>query len=645
MAIVKMKHLRLVSMKDDRAALLTDLQRMGCVEINEPTVDWRDPQYAPFTQPSTSALTKAREQLTLALRGQAILKSRLPEKGGLLRPRPRISEKTLFDEGTTEAALAVAHILVDTDRHIASCKAEQVKIDSQMAALRPWQTLDLPLDTQSTGTIRVHLGTVPASVPVETLEGSLVAEGDSLTSLAVQSSDRESHYILLLVHTSQEETVLETLKSLGWSRASLRGIGGTAAENLSALSARRATLDDEIAADEAVILAQGEHREALQLLEDRLAQEVSREGALGLSVDCENAFMVEGWIPAEAEEKLTALLANYTCAYETEEPAEEDYHKVPVSLKNNWFTAPLNMVTEMYSLPAYGGLDPNPLMAPFFIFFYGVMMADMGYGILMMLAGGLVLAKTNPAKGKRNFAGLILLCGVSTFLMGIITGGFFGDFIPQIAALTMGIEISLPSLFSPLDDALMVLIGSLVLGVIQIATAMIVSMVKQIRRGQTMDAICNEGAWFATFIVLGVAGALGQLNIGLILAGVILVMTQSYGKKGIIAKLMAIFGSLYNNVTGYFSDILSYSRLMALMLAGAVIAQVFNTLGALTGNVVLFVIIAMVGNALNFGLNLLGCYVHDLRLQCLEYFGRFYEDGGRAFKPLALDTKHVEVID
>ena len=110
-----------------------------------------------------------------------------------------------------------------------------------------------------------------------------------------------------------------------------------------------------------------------------------------------------------------------------------------------------------------------------------------------------------------------------------------------------------------------------------------------------------------------------------------------------LGKITGIFASLYNNVTGYFGDILSYSRLMALMLAGSVIAQVFNTLGAITGNIVTFLIISMVGNILNFGLNLLGCYVHDLRLQCLEYFGKFYEDGGKPFRPLGIDTKFVDV--
>ena len=132
--------------------------------------------------------------------------------------------------------------------------------------------------------------------------------------------------------------------------------------------------------------------------------------------------------------------------------------------------------------------------------------------------------------------------------------------------------------------------------------------------------------------------------LSLLLVLVLLVLTQGYGKEGIIGKIMGIFGSLYNNITGYFSDIMSYSRLMALMLAGAVVAQVFNQLGAITGNVIFFVIIAAVGNALNFALNLLGCFVHDMRLQCLEFFGRFYEDGGKPFRPLNITTQYVDIV-
>ncbi len=642
MAIVKMKRLRLVARREDRVALLTQLQRMGCVELDEPTVDWKDPQWASFTRPESDALARARQVQAVAQRGLHILTGAAPEKGGLLQPLPLVTEGQLFDPQTLEAGLAAAEQLVDTERHIATCRGEQTKQTAQMATLAPWLALPIPLETQGTALLAVHLGTIPAAAPLAEIESALLAVSD-LVELVEVSCDREQHYLQLLCHVSAQEAVLTALRELGWSKANFRGLSGMAQQCSDSCAQCIAQLETEIQTAQDTILALAAQRASIQLLEDAAAQDVAREAVIVQSVDSQTTFFLEGWIPADQCQALEGVAADYACAVETEEPSQEEYSQVPIKLKNNWFTGPLNMVTEMYSLPAYGGLDPNPLMAPFFILFYGVMLADMGYGLLMILAGALVLKKKRPKGGMRHFAGLALLCGISTFIMGAITGGFFGDFIPQVVALTTGAEITLPRLFSPLDDALMVLIGSLVLGVIQIITAMIVSMVKQIRRGQTMEAICNEGAWFAIFITLGLGGALGQLNPALAVAGIILVVTQSYGKKGVVAKLMAIFGSLYNNVTGYFSDILSYSRLMALMLAGAVIAQVFNTLGALTGNIVLFLIISLVGNALNFGLNLLGCYVHDLRLQCLEYFGRFYEDGGRAFSPLELKTKHVDI--
>ena len=136
---------------------------------------------------------------------------------------------------------------------------------------------------------------------------------------------------------------------------------------------------------------------------------------------------------------------------------------------------------------------------------------------------------------------------------------------------------------------------------------------------------------------------LGVTPVVLIVGGVMVLVGAGWEEKNIFKKLLAVLVSLYNNVTGWLGDILSYSRLMALMLAGSVIAQVFNTLGQLPGNVIAFLIIALVGNALNFALNLLGCYVHDLRLQCLEFFNKFYEDGGKPFRPMEINTKYVDI--
>ena len=287
-------------------------------------------------------------------------------------------------------------------------------------------------------------------------------------------------------------------------------------------------------------------------------------------------------------------------------------------------------------------------MAPFFILFYGFMMADMGYGLPMILGAAIVLKKKRPTGGMRDFCELLGWCGISTFLWGAATGGFFGDFIPQIVSIIRpGTKISLPALFTPLDDTVAILLGSLVLGLIQVITGMAISVYKKCRDGQFADALWNEITWYillagVAMAILGVGNVAG-LPLVLIIGGLMLIYGCTYQKKG-FGKITSLIGTIYNGITGYFSDILSYLRLMALMLAGSVIAQVFNTLGAVFGNVLLFIVISMVGNLLNFVLNLLGCYVHDLRLQCLEFFNRFFEEGGKPYQPLTTDTKHVEII-
>jgi len=639
MAIVNMKRLRLMAMTADREELLALIQRMGCVEVSEPAGVPDDPVWAALTHPEDEQLAHAREEQGAAERALAILKQYAPEKGGLLQPRPGVKESELFDRSVLEGGRTAAARVNEAERRMAAILAEEAKLTAQLAVVAPWLSLNLPLDTPSTAQVAVQLGTLPAGLFLEQAQAAL----GELSQLTQVSEDKDSRYCLLVYHMSGEEQVREALKDLGWSRANLRDWSGTAAENDTRIREELKTLAEEKEAVAASLSAMGKDRAAIQRLSDWSGVTVRREESKGRLLDTEHTFLLEGWLPADRWEALRTELEKFPCAFEAADPAPEEYPQVPVKLKNNFLTRSLSTVTEMYSLPAYGSVDPNPLMAPFFILFYGMMMADMGYGILMMLGCAVVLKKKKPK--NPHFFELFFWCGIATFLWGAVTGGFFGDAPYQVVKLLNPDSTwqGLPALFNPLDDALMVLIGSLVLGLCQIFTGMAVSMIRKIKRGNLMQALCEEGAWYAVFALLGVAALTGAWSTCLIAILVLLVVTQSYGKKGLVGKLMGIGGSLYNNITGYFSDILSYSRLMALMLAGAVIAQVFNTLGAITGNIVFFLIISVIGNALNMGLNLLGCYVHDLRLQCLEYFGRFYEDGGKAFAPLDLSTKYADL--
>ena len=641
MAIVKMKRLRMLGMVSDREELLCRLQHMGCVELISPEIDPEDPLLAGLTHPEAAGLAAANEEKTGAERALEVLKRYAPAKSGLLTPKPGVSEGDFLSEDSAAQARSAAKEVNDLDRRLAAIHAEESKLEAQKTALEPWAPLDVPLETGSTGQVTVQLGTLPANLPMNQAQGEVRAAGE-LAELAEVSTDRDSHYCMLVCHASQAEEVLEALKGLGWSRANLRDWTGTAKENLDRLFLEHKALEDEAASIEEKLSGMGGLNAPLRQLSDLAGVNASREECRGKLLDTSQTFLLEGWVPEESWSALKQELEKYPCACEVTDPAPEEYPKVPVRLKNSILTKPLNMVTEMYSLPAYGTLDPNPLMAPFFILFYGIMMADMGYGLLMILAGAVILKKKKPGGTFGHLCGLLVLCGITTFIMGALTGGFFGDFLTQVVKLTTGGDFALPALFTPLEDTMMILVGAMCLGFVQILTGMAISFVSKLKNGQVLDAVFEEVTWWVVFaglalMILGITPIVLVIGLVMVVAGPV-IQNQGFG------KITGVFGSLYNHVTGYFGDILSYSRLMALMLAGSVIAQVFNTLGAIPGNIVIFLIISFAGNALNFALNLLGCYVHDLRLQCLEYFGKFYQDGGKPFRPLDLNTKYYEVV-
>ena len=634
-----MKHLRLLGMESEREALLKAMQDMECVEIS--SIDGSEEALkSGFAKPDDKALMSAQEASRAYRTALASLDRFAPEKKGMFRKRQGVSRAAFFSAESEENARTAAETINGDTRRLGEIESERTKNETLRATLAPWLTVDAPLGGAD-GALAVFFGTAGLNVTDDALK-ALADSLDGLLTWQQASSDRSLRYLLVMCHGSVKERALSALRDLGFSTVSFRGMTGTAKENDKALAENLAALEKERQEIEQRIAGLGGKREALLEASDRAAIALRREEAKSRLVGTDKVFLLEGWLPADRCAEIEKTLKPFTCAIETREPTEDEYPQVPVQLKNNKLTRPLNMVTEMYSLPAYGTLDPNPLMAPFFILFYGIMMADMGYGLLMMIASVIISKKYQPKGTSGELFSLLGLCGISTFIMGALTGGFFGDFLTQLVAIVSpGTVFALPKLFDPLDDLTMILIGSMALGMVQIVTGMAISLIEKCKRKKFLDAFFEEITWWIVFIgiallALGKGAAVLYVGCALVLLGPI-VQGKGWG------KLTGVFGSLYNHVTGYFGDILSYTRLMALMLAGSVIAQVFNMLAAMPGNVIAFIIISMLGNAMNFGLNLLGCYVHDLRLQCLEFFNKFYVDGGKPFRPMTLDTEYVDL--
>lgn len=642
MAIVKMKRVQLLALESQREALMEALLRLGCLEVSPSEIP--DGLEAAL-RPGQADLTELQGALRQLQEAMDTLRRAAPQKSGLLTPRPTVREDVFLDSEALERGLETARQVSGHSAAIARLKARQERLETERLSLEPWQEWPLPLEFTATRCTRLQLGTLPLRTEPDTARG-ILADRVPEAELFSLGQTPEQRCVALLTHQDVMDRALETLRPLGFAAAALKADRGTVANNLRRIQQEAEETAQQLKLEQEALCALGPQQQELSLCLDRAQLQLRRQEARQHALSDGCVLYLSGWVPERQEARLVRLLERYDCAYQLREPTEEEIPDVPVQLENGRISRCMSCITEQYSLPAYDGVDPNPLMAPFFILFFGMMMADMAYGLLMILGSWIFLKRKRPA--NPNFMEMIFWCGITTFIFGALTGGFLGDFIPQLCRLiNPDSTFDLPALFSPLNNTMAVMVGSLILGGIQIITGMTISVVKQCKDGCFADALWNEITWW----VILAGGGLAILGLGnvagipvLLLIGVLMLIYGSgRGKKG-FGKVTGLVSAVYNGVTGFFSDILSYVRLMALMLSGAVLAQVFNMLGATTGNIIGFVLIALVGNTLNLALNLLGCYVHDMRLQFLEFFGRFYKEGGRAYRPLSVQANYAEII-
>ena len=645
MSIQKMKKIRLIGLRSEKEALLDELIRFGKVEVSDypqaegDVVVFSTNNYDKTAIPA-DMLAVNQQKLTAAL---DILQRYFPEKKKLLDPKPEAPLETFLSNARLNSCLHSANRVIRLDGEIKNWTAKIQELKETQLALQPWMTLDMPLEYEGTEHVTATLCSLPADAP----------EGDVLSALEYAapeselipvSSDKFLRYCVLLCHNDEFAAAEDALRNFSYSPMEGLKLKGTPKENAEHIAREIEFNEVKIERAKASLMGETAYRSYIQQAWDGLATKLCQAESRSRMLNSESSFAMEGWIAEEDLPELERILGQFIVHAEFEDPAEEEYPDVPVKLKNNIFTRCMSMITNMYALPTYDGVDPNPLMAPFFIIFYGMMMADMGYGLLMLIGGLLMTRRMKARGGMRDFGELLIWCGISTFLWGAATGGFFGDFLPQAAKIiNPNSTFTMPALFTPLEDTIAILFGSLALGVIQIFTGMAVSVKEKFRNKDYKGALFEEFTWWA--ILFGAVLLIWKKTPVLLIAGGALLVAGCFVNNKGFAKVTSIVGAVYNGVTGYFSDILSYARLIALMLAGSVISQVFNTLGSVTGNIVLFVIVSMIGNMLNLALNLLGCYVHDLRLQCLEFFKRFYKEGGKPFRPLDVQTKYYNVTE
>ncbi len=655
--ILEMKKLYLMAVRSKKDALLRELVQRGCVEFSEIEEEVAASELADVLRREDTKLMTLKTQQASLTHAIALLDKYAPAKSKLLSSPTEVAPAALLDDAGLNAALKLAGAIEDADDRIKRITAEESRQRMLAESLQPWLDLDIPLGMEGTQRANVLLGSFTLKTDLDAVSAAL-ADACEEAELFRVYEDKTSRYVAIVCIREGLGSVQEVLRTFGFAQAAFAGMQSTARQTLSEATRALEELAAEKSACEGSIVGESVRRDELKLACDRVSTKIAVAEAEGRLYGTDSVVFMQGWMPAEREGELARVFDKYDCAWECRAPEEDEYPSVPVSLKNNKFTNALNMVTNMYSLPAYGSVDPNPLMAPFFIIFYGLMMADMGYGLLMIIAAVVALAKIKPRGGSLCFCQLLLYGGISTFIMGALTGGLFGDAPYQLVHMFDPASTweGLPYLFNPVNNSSLVLYGAMVLGVIHLNTGMAVSFYLKAKRGNVMDGLFEEAPLWVILVggvmmglkLLGVTDALFTAGKVVLIVGVVALLFGAGRHAKGFGKLTAALSCVYNTLTGWFGDILSYSRIMALMLAGSVVAQVFNNIAAMPSangvsviSIIAFIVIFLIGHALNFALNLLGCFVHDLRLQCLEFFGKFYEDGGKPFNPLRIKSKYV----
>ena len=651
MSIVKMKRLRVIGFAEERDDLLQQLLHLGCVEISEPEDKVTDPEWTALLRRDTSALSQRKAESSALTSALEALDKYAPAKKGLFTKRKPISEAAFFQEEAKSAALRHAEEINQCTHEISRLYSAENKLNASLASLLPWAELDLPLEQQGTAHTQLMLGTTPAASDPDALRGEL-REAAPLSELIDVSQDKDQRYYLLVVHNSDADDALAALRPHSFSLVRFKDLRGTPRENIDRIHSELQSLQDQRQAQQERIAAQRDQRAALQLAQDRAHQEINREAVAERFLTDGRIFFAEGWIPAEKVQGFSQLLSGFTCAWETADPAEGD--AVPTLLKNPKWMDCINMVTEMYSLPAYNGIDPNPLYFFWYVFFFGFMFADVAYGIIIFLGCLAIIKLFHPKNTLGRMMQLGLWLGGSTAICGIFVGGFFGNvleviydtFLPNAVMPGWMAKFCSGLIVNPVNDPMTVLIIAVAIGCVHLIMGQCIHIYMGFRDGQLsggVDALLDVVPWWIVFAGIAVIALLGS-PVLLIIGVLSLIATQGRHAKGFFRKLFGGVKSLYD-ITSWLSDVLSYARLMALMLATSVIAQVFNTLGALPRNIIVFVLVFLIGHVFNIGVNLIGTYVHAARLQYLEYFGKFYKEGGIPFRPLKYDTKYVDIND
>jgi V/A-type H+-transporting ATPase subunit I len=664
MAVVQMRRINLLGLRKNRKQTLELLQRRGVVEITPLN---KEEDHIFQRMDVSSSKTQFQQMQQSASQALGTLDSYVPRKTSplsALEGRKAITLKEYHTlERKREKIIEIVTAINTYEKEIHEKNAAKLKLQMQLETLHPWLSLDVPLQFCGTQKTSAFIGTMPGGVTNEMIEEAFAkALPENGIYTQIIDSTAEQTCVFLLVNRSICEKSEELLRSLGFARPT-NLCESPPKEEAKRLEEKIQRADKEIRAAQDGIASYADKRDEITFLVDYFSMREEKYQVLGTLIQSRRTFLLTGYVPTENAEKLSKELYE-TCGVAVEVENLSDQEEAPVLLKNNNFTSPMESVVESFSLPGKGEIDPSSIIAFFFYFFFGMMLSDAGYGLLMVIACGIILKKyQNMEPNLRKSIRMFFFCGISTMVWGILFGGFFGDAIQKISSTFFGHEISIPALwFTPTNNPMRLLMFCLGIGIFHLFLGVAVKGFQDWKQGAHLDVIYD-----VVFIYLFVGGLLlllfttslfqnmanvkwdfspmvAQVATWLTIIGAVgIVATSGRESRNPVKRILKGIFALYNNATGYLSDILSYSRLLALGLATGIIANVVNQMGTMAGGgiggAILFIVVFLLGHTMNIGINMLGAYVHTVRLQYVEFFGKFYEGGGNKFHPFGIHTK------
>ena len=654
MSIVKMQKISVIGLDERKRELLDRLIDLEAVELTDQTYKLSDELWKDNVSPDTvqEKVAYFEGKVTRAQQAMDVIEEYGKLKKPLFKTRRIISQE---EANSIPSYKGIAEDLIERliglNEKLRQERDEINRIDVDDLMLEPWQEFDVPLDGLETRDTTVLMGALPAVFDPSGLENTVSQVTDRYVMKQV-NEDKARRFLALILPKDCAEEIVPKLKDEGLQPLELKDRSGTVKQNIEKNLARKAALEQEREDVLTEIAGIATQKNVIEDYSDLITVELDKRRARSKLLKTDKTFFLEGWIPERREESVKALLDELGCVYEFEDPKEDE--APPVLLKNPGFFTPLEAITEMYSLPAYGSFDPTSIFALWYIVFFGMMFSDACYGLIMVVVLGIVLKKYNLEGTMKKMVTMLFYCGISTFIFGALFGGWFGNAFEVIAETFFGKTIDIkPLWFDPLDDPLTLLLISIVLGVAHLFLALGIEGYLLLREGKVVDFVCDILLWYDVVIGLimwlgggMVSEALTPIGKWMSIIGIAgLLLTGGRDRKG-IGKVIGGFSNVYN-ITSWLSDILSYARVLALGLATGAIAQVVNTMGALGGKsvigVILFVVIFIFGHLLNFAINALGAFIHSARLQFVEFFGKFFVDGGEPFDPFRMKTKYVKV--